>query len=159
MKMSNMRRSEDTEQMHVCNWAEWNKNRYPELRWLYHVPNGGSRNKAEAAKLKAMGVKSGVSDLCLPYAKGVYIGLYIEMKYDKGRVQDTQVEFLRDMAASGHYVAICYTAADAIDVIERYLALGDTMEMLEDNDSVWKEGKVTKLKRREKKTWTENDRA
>lgn len=98
MKLKNMRRSEDTEQIHVCNWAAWNENRYPELKWLHHIPNGGSRNKAEAAKLKSMGVKSGVSDLHLPYAKGVYIGLYIEMKYGTGRHQDSQIEFLHDMA-------------------------------------------------------------
>lgn len=91
MKLKNMRRSEDTEQIHVCNWAAWNENRYPELKWLHHIPNGGSRNKAEAVKLKSMGVKSGVSDLHLPYAKGVYIGLYIEMKYGTGRHQDSQI--------------------------------------------------------------------
>lgn len=90
MKLKNMRRSEDTEQIHVCNWAMWNENRYPELKWLHHIPNGGSRNKAEAVKLKNMGVKSGVADLHLPYAKGVYIGLYIEMKYGTGRHQDSQ---------------------------------------------------------------------
>lgn len=155
MKLKNMKRSEDTEQMHVCNWATWNVNRYPELKWLYHIPNGGSRNKAEATKLKYMGVKAGVSDLHLPYAKGVYIGLYIEMKYDKGRHQDSQVEFLRDMANNGHYVATCYTADDAIKVLEEYLNLGDLMEMTEDNDSVWKEGKVTELKRKVKREWTE----
>lgn len=59
MKLKNMRRSEDTEQIHVCNWAAWNENRYPELKWLHHIPNGGSRNKAEAVKLKSMGVSPG----------------------------------------------------------------------------------------------------
>lgn len=54
MKLKNMRRSEDTEQIRVCNWAVWNENRYPELKWLHHIPNGGSRNKAEAVKLKSM---------------------------------------------------------------------------------------------------------
>lgn len=160
MNIRNMKRSEDTEQIHVCNWAMWNENRYPELKWLHHTPNGGSRNKAEAVKLKSMGVKSGVADLHLPYAKGVYIGLYIEMKYDKGRLQDSQVDFLRDMARNGHYVATCYTADDAIKVLEEYLTLENLMEMTEDNDSVWKAGKVTGLKRREKKIWMdENERA
>lgn len=163
MKLKNMRRSEDTEQIHVCNWAAWNENRYPELKWLHHIPNGGSRNKAEAVKLKSMGVKSGVSDLHLPYAKGVYIGLYIEMKYGTGRHQDSQIEFLHDMAKNGHYVASCYTAGDAITVLEEYLQLDNMMEMLEPNDSIWNEGKIKELKRRapkEVKEWmTENDRA
>lgn len=45
MNMKYAMRSEDTEQINVVSWANWNENRYPELRWLFHVPNGGSRNK------------------------------------------------------------------------------------------------------------------
>lgn len=55
--MKYMKRSEDTEQMSVVSWARWNVQQYPELKWLYHVPNGGSRNRAEAAKFKQMGGK------------------------------------------------------------------------------------------------------
>ena len=78
MNMRYAMRSEDTEQINVVSWANWNMNRYPELKWLHHVPNGGSRNKQEAVKLKQMGVKAGVSDLCLPYPKCllfIYVGL------------------------------------------------------------------------------------
>lgn len=51
MNMKYAMRSEDTEQINVVSWANWNMNRYPELRWLFHVPNGGSRNKQEAIKV------------------------------------------------------------------------------------------------------------
>lgn len=162
-------RSEDTEQINVITWALWQTQKYPELKWLHHIPNGGSRNKAEAVKLKQMGVKAGVSDLCLPYPKGIYCGLYIEMKYDKGRHQPSQKEFLTDMAAAGHYVATCYTAADAIEVIKKYCSLvkstieiivsddgivtkhtnitkGAVYSMTEPNNSIWKDGKVRPLK-------------
>ncbi len=54
MNMKYAMRSEDTEQINVVSWANWNMNRYPELRWLFHVPNGGSRNKQEAVKFKQM---------------------------------------------------------------------------------------------------------
>ena len=122
-------RSEDTEQINVVQWARWNTTRYPELKWLFHVPNGGSRNKREAVKFKQMGVKAGVSDLCLPYPKGVYCGLFIEMKYGNNRQQDTQKEFLADMAAAGHFVATCYSAEEAIKVLEEYLELIDGNEI------------------------------
>lgn len=82
MNMKYAMRSEDTEQINVISWASWQMQKYPELKWLHHIPNGGSRNRAEAVKLKQMGVKSGVSDLCLPYPKGIYCGLYIEMKFE-----------------------------------------------------------------------------
>lgn len=163
MNMKYAMRSEDTEQINVISWAAWQMQKYPELKWLHHVPNGGSRNKAEAIKLKQMGVKAGVSDLCLPYPKGIYCGLYIEMKYDKGRHQPSQKEFLTDMAAAGHYVATCYTAQDAVEVIQKYCSLKRSVvhinvsdsgtavtetvqRMTEPNNGVWKDGKVKPLK-------------
>lgn len=123
MNLKYAMRSEDTEQIAVIQWAQYNMNHHPELKWLHHVPNGGSRNKQEAVKLKQMGVKAGVSDLCLPYPKGIYCGLYIEMKYGDGRQQPSQKEFLKDMTEAGHFVATCYSAEEAISVITRYLSL------------------------------------
>lgn len=120
MNLRYAKRSEDTEQINVTSWAAWNERQYPELKWLHHIPNGGSRNKAEAVKLKQMGVKAGVSDLCLPYPKGIYCGLYIEMKFGDGKHQKSQKEFLTDMAAVGHYVATCYTSEDAVNVLREY---------------------------------------
>lgn len=123
MNMKYAMRSEDTEQIAVIGWANYAVNRYPELRWLHHVPNGGSRNRLEAVKLKQMGVKAGVADLCLPFPKGIYCGLYVEMKFGDNRQQETQKEFLRDMAAAGHFVATCYSAEEAVKVIEEYCNL------------------------------------
>lgn len=146
MNMKYALRSEDTEQISVIQWAEWNTGRYPELKWLHHCPNGGSRNKQEAVKLKQMGVKAGVSDLCLPYPRGAYCGLYIEMKYGKNRQQPTQKEFLADMAAAGHFVATCYSAEDAVAVIKDYLHLEPAeimgCELFIPNNSIFKEGKI-----------------
>ena len=127
MNMKYAMRSEDTEQINVIQWANWNINKYPELKWLHHCPNGGSRNRNEAVKFKQMGVKAGVADLCLPYPKGIYCGLYIEMKFGKNRQQESQKEFLKDMAAAGHFVTTCYSAEDAIKVIEMYLNQKQTM--------------------------------
>lgn len=123
-------------------------NRYPELKWLFHVPNGGSRNRAEAVKFKQMGVKAGVSDLQLQYPKGSYCGLFVEMKFGNNRQQETQKEFLADMAAAGHFVATCYSAEEAIKVIEEYLNLPDSahrersLNMSIPNNSILKDGKI-----------------
>lgn len=131
MNLRYARRSEDTEQVNVILWATRNVSRYPELEDLYHIPNGGSRNKAEAVKLKQMGVKAGVSDLHLPYPKGKYSGLFIEMKYDRNVATVQQTAFLQRMNKAGHFTAICYGAYAAIEVIEKYLQLeyGDGMDM------------------------------
>lgn len=72
--------TESVEQQCLFRWAAFQSGKYPELKLLYHVPNGGSRKKSEAGRFKAEGVKAGVPDLCLPVARGGYHGLYIELK-------------------------------------------------------------------------------
>ncbi len=77
----------------------------------------------EAAKLKQMGVVAGVPDLNLPVPKGIYNGLYIEMKYDGGKLQESQKKMLRALAAVGHYCVVCYGAEEAIKILQEYLNL------------------------------------
>ena len=116
-----MDKREEHEQQAVIEWACWMMGKYPELRWLYHTPNGGKRDKATAATLKSIGVKAGVPDLCLPVARGGYHGLYIEMKADGGRTSAEQREWLEGLREQG-YEAIVRVGADAaIDAIEEYL--------------------------------------
>ncbi len=133
-----MRRSEDTEQIQVMRWAKIREGRYPELKWLHHIPNGGKRGEAEAGKFKQMGVKAGVADLHLPYAKGQYIGLWVELKFGQNKLQRTQTEFLADMEKAGHYVATCYGAENAVRIIETYLQLTDGMAMPWENNNIYK---------------------
>lgn len=45
--------TEAQEQMTLFSWAAMQSGKYPELNLLYHVPNGGSRHKAEAGRLRA----------------------------------------------------------------------------------------------------------
>lgn len=65
-------------------------NAVPELRWLFAIPNGGSRggDKRSAqivgAQMKAEGVKAGVSDMMLPVPKHNLCGLFIELKREDG---------------------------------------------------------------------------
>lgn len=72
--------TEAQEQATLFSWAEMQSGRRPELRLLFHIPNGGSRGKAEAARFKMEGVKPGVPDLFLPVPRGPWHGLFIELK-------------------------------------------------------------------------------
>jgi hypothetical protein len=61
----------------------WFWNTYPQYRGLlFHVPNGGTRNSREAAKLKTMGVVRGVSDFILLFDGTAYC---IELKRPDGK--------------------------------------------------------------------------
>ncbi len=58
--------TEDQEQMTLMSWAHRVKYGSGRLSdYLFHIPNGGSRNIIEAAKFKKLGVKAGVPDLQL----------------------------------------------------------------------------------------------
>lgn len=116
--------TEDEEQMALINWARMAAGALPELRLLFHIPNGGSRGKAEAGRFRAMGVKSGVPDLFLPVARGPWHGLFVELKRTKGgRVSSEQAAWIRDLGAQGYCAAVCYGWEDARREIERYLRL------------------------------------
>ena len=114
--------TEEEEQTALFSWAELNTGRFPELRWLFHIPNGGKRSKREAARFRAAGVRAGISDLFLPCPRGSYHGLWIEMKALDGRPSLEQKVFIRDMKAAGYAALICYGAEEAEAVISRYLS-------------------------------------
>lgn len=116
--------TEDAEQMALFRWAELQAGRWPELKMLFHIPNGGSRGKAEAGRFRAMGVKSGVPDLFLPVARGPYHGLFVEMKRTRGgRVSPEQREWIQELIMQGYAVVICHGWEDAAQVIGQYLRL------------------------------------
>ncbi len=119
--MYNMKRGEDSEQIGVIEWANWNTNRFPELKLLFHIPNGGKRSATEAARFKAMGVKAGVPDLCLPVPRGGFAGLYIEMKYGKNKTTDKQNEWIQALKEQGYKVEVCWGGVEATQTLEAYL--------------------------------------
>lgn len=110
--------TEAAEQERIFRWAAY----IPELKYMYAVPNGGSRNRLEAANMKLQGVKRGVSDICLPLPKGRYCGLYIELKTKGNKASCEQAEFLREVNHRGYCGVVCYGFEEAKEVIERYLA-------------------------------------
>jgi len=132
-------RTEDTEQQAVVQWAKTAAGHCAALKLLHHIPNGGSRNKKEASKLKRMGVLAGVPDLHLPVARAGYNGLYIEMKYGDGRLLASQKEFLIMAAHFNNYCAVCYTAEDAVAVLQNYL--DHRVAFRFENLAILKEGK------------------
>lgn len=118
--------SEAQEQTQLIKWAKEciRLNIHPELKMLYAVPNGGTRNKIEAVNLKRQGVSAGVPDLCLAVPKGRYHGLYIEMKVHPNKTTSKQDEWLKNLSRYGYAVKVCYGYKEAKNAIEQYLQLG-----------------------------------
>jgi hypothetical protein len=120
-KTSKQRVTEADEQKALMQWAKWQEGRYPELKLLYHCPNGGTRNKMEAANLKRQGVKAGVPDLFLPVARNGKYGMFIEMKVGRNKCTDNQKKWIRNLLEQGYEVKVCYSCEEAIQVIKKYL--------------------------------------
>ncbi len=116
-----MNHIEDAEQMALIEWTELQKGKYPELLMLFHIPNGGKRNRIEAARFKKMGVKAGIPDLFLPVPRAAYHGLFVEMKSLDGKPTKDQKEWIKALSKQGYAVEVCYGFEQAQKVILDYL--------------------------------------
>jgi hypothetical protein len=95
--------------------------RYPLLRWMIHVPNGGKRPRGEAGKLKALGTKPGYPDLTLPRRHHHWSGLAIELKSSIGKLTRDQREWLDAFEEDGWLVSVCRTLEEFESTLKRYL--------------------------------------
>lgn len=113
---------EHAEQVSLMTWANLSLGKYPELKWLHAIANGGLRSKVTASKLKAEGVKPGVPDLMLPIARSGYHGLYIEMKRRKGtRPTPDQHAWIQGLSENGYMAVWSKGWEDARQIIVNYL--------------------------------------
>ena len=135
--------SEDGEQAALFCWSALNVGKYPMLKWLHAIPNGGSRHIAEATKMVAGGLRKGVLDIFGPWplytstipdqsnpeGRGIIYkaGLYIELKIEKRRKEknggcsEEQIEWIDYLQQAGYYVKVCYGWEEARDTIVNYL--------------------------------------
>ena len=124
--------TEDGHQMALFCKAAENVGKYPSLKWLHAIPNGGDRNVIEAGKLVAAGTRSGVWDIFLPMPIHTewavqYAGLYIEMKkpsrrtHKDGGLTKEQLEFGAYAEQMGYYCAVCYTWEEAWTILIKYV--------------------------------------
>jgi hypothetical protein len=128
--------SEQAHQTALFAWASLTTYQYPELNWMFAIPNGGTRNRVEAGFMKAAGVRSGVPDVCLPVARWGKHGLFIELKIGKNKPTANQQDWIRALSAMGYAAVVCYHWQTAREYIVQYLE-GDPDEhkTLHDADS------------------------
>lgn len=120
--------SEHDEQVKVFDVLRLNESQDERLKWIYAIPNGGHRHPAVAGKLKAEGVKRGISDICLPFPVypgidddgPVYHGAYIEMKDGNKKPTPEQAEFLLFCEENGYQNTVAHSADEALNFIEDY---------------------------------------
>jgi hypothetical protein len=120
--------SEHTEQVALFSILALYEGKYPELRWIHAIPNGGKRHVATAVKMKAEGVKAGVWDVFVPVAVDDKCGCYIEMKYGSNKFTSKQVQFQHEVGDAYEWYC-CYSAIEAAHAIGEYLGISELMEV------------------------------
>lgn len=114
--------AEHDEQVAFFEWAAFMANlKWPQLDYMFAIPNGGWRAIKTAGWLSAEGVKAGVPDIQLPIASGGFHGLYIEMKFGKNKPTESQEDYIEFLKERGYAVAVCYGFDEAVAVIEWYM--------------------------------------
>jgi len=91
-----------------------------------HIPNGGSRNKREAANLKKQGVLAGASDILIFTSQQLihlptqtyHNGIAIELKRKGGKLNPNQKEFLAQLEQKGWLCIVSYNA-DVVEYLQK----------------------------------------
>ena len=106
----------------------WFDYQYPQFKnLLFAVPNGASlagnnlQRMKQAARLKAEGMRPGVSDLILMIPSKGYHGFAIEMKYGKNKASKAQLDWLKGIEGQGYKSEIVYTKERFIEIVSDYL--------------------------------------
>lgn len=130
------RDSEHSQQVALFAWAALETKNYPQLKWLYAVPNGFFASSGQKGKMKAEGLRDGVPDLFLPVPINLDVqdnaypkcaGLYIEMKREiyrnrkDGGCSEDQLKWLAYLNEAGYKAVVCYSWEEARDQIIGYL--------------------------------------
>ena len=123
--------SESSQQKALFLWAAQSVGKYPQLAYMFAVPNGFFATIAQKGKMKAEGLCNGVPDIFLPVWKigdrQVFHGCFIEMKIEKyrnrknGGCSDEQIDFINYAASAGYYCKVCYNWMEARDTLTAYL--------------------------------------
>lgn len=114
---------EDDLQITCFEYVEKLVPRFPILKWLLHIPNGGKRSRGTAGRMKAMGVKKGAVDMVLMFRYGPWAGLSIELKVGNNTPTEDQVEWLETATEHGYYTAVCWTFEEFQAHLHRFLGI------------------------------------
>lgn len=94
--------------------------RHPCYDLAFHIPNENKSSIPRRKSLKRAGLKKGVPDICYPVPNDKYHALYIEMKVKPNKPSAEQLELIQRLLAEGNYAVICWSADEAISILEKY---------------------------------------
>jgi hypothetical protein len=127
-----MKHIEDDHQIALFQWIRLKEKSDPRYASIIAIPNGGKRSKVTAARMKAAGVRAGVSDIFVAVAMGGYHGLWLELKKPrvkgepKPKTSPEQKAWLVCQLENDYSCGVCYGWEDARDFIISYFGMERT---------------------------------
>ena len=113
--------TEHQEQASLLRWAQLSPTIHP---YLLHIPNEGKRTMFNGSRMKAAGLKAGVSDLFFAFPTNKYHGLWIEMKRREAayrKPSESQQFWIDKMNKVGYLAVVAKGWDHARDIILDYL--------------------------------------
>lgn len=111
-------KNEESKLQKAC--IKWFDSQYPR-HVLFAIPNGGGRTPIQGAILKAEGVRAGVPDLFLAFAKEDTGGLFIEMKTEEGKLNENQKVMIPKLRKAGYQVEVVRSFDEFKSLVDKYL--------------------------------------
>lgn len=104
-------------QITCVTWFKWT---YPKVL-IFAIPNGGARSAITGAILKREGALAGVADLFIGARKGLFCGLFIEMKLPDTKQSPQQKDFQKAALEAGYCYKISRTYEEFQQMVRDYL--------------------------------------
>ena len=107
-------------------WFRYQYSEYKDL--LFAIPNGLPIFDKELRvkiynRLNKEGLKAGVPDLFLALPRGIYHGVFIEIKYDSDRLRKVQADMIRDLESENYKCIIVRSLEEFIEEINSYMRI------------------------------------
>lgn len=110
------KQSESTIQQHSIRWLKY---QYPQTVF-FSIPNEGRRTFANASRLKAQGLVSGVADICIARPNKSKHALFIEFKGAKGKQSPEQKEFQKNVEQCNYQYNIVKSLDEFMKIVNDY---------------------------------------
>lgn len=103
--------------------VQWFKMAYPG-RLISSSSHAGLKMDGRSGALaKKLGYHAGWPDLTIPYPRGGFHGMYLELKTHEGKVSEHQEETLRLLRGIGYNAIVARGFDEAVRAVNRYMLL------------------------------------
>jgi hypothetical protein len=97
--------------------------------YFFKIHNEGKRSLAQGYQLRLLGLRKGANDLFICYPKGIYHGLFLEMKRKRKytayeRLTPTwiaQEQFMQNVQDVGYSAHFCFGWEHGKEIVENYM--------------------------------------